>query len=69
MNIPWQELKPETLEALIDEYVTRDGTDYGQREATRETKIEQVKRLLASGKAKIVFDPETETCDIREAIC
>ena len=69
MKIPWQELKPETLEALIDEYVTRDGTDYGTQEAARETKIAQVKKLLAKGKAQIVFDPETETCDIREVIC
>jgi len=67
MEIPWRKLSPETLRSLIDEYVTRDGTDYGSREADRQTKIAQVERLLVTGKAVIVFDAGTETCDIREA--
>lgn len=66
VDIPWQQLQPETLRALIEEFVTRDGTDYGSREADLETKVKQVRRLLEQGKAKIVFDPESETCDIHE---
>lgn len=68
MDIPWQQLQPETLRSLISEYVSRDGTDYGLREASQETKIEQVNRLLKEGKVKVVFDPETESCDIREVV-
>jgi uncharacterized protein len=66
MDIPWQELQPETLRALIEEFVTRDGTDYGEREASFETKVRQVRQLLETGKIKLVFDPETESCDLRE---
>ena len=66
MDIPWQNLEASTLRAVIDEFVSRDGTDYGARESSHETKIEQVHRLLREGKAKVVFDEETETCDIRE---
>lgn len=66
MDIPWQELQPETLRALIEEFVTRDGTDYGEKEAAFETKVRQVHQLLVEGKIKIVFDPETESCDLRE---
>lgn len=66
MNIPWQELKPETLRALIEEFVSREGTDYGHQEASFETKVGHVERLLKDGKARVVFDPETESCDIRE---
>jgi uncharacterized protein YheU (UPF0270 family) len=66
MDIPYQELQPETLRALIEEFITREGTDYGEREARHETKIEQVYTLLRAGKIKIVFDPETQSCDLRE---
>lgn len=66
MDIPWKELKPETLQALIEEFVSREGTDYGWREISFDSKVEQVYRILEDGKAKVVFDPETESCDIRE---
>jgi uncharacterized protein len=68
LNIPWNQLQPETLRALIEEFVSREGTDYGHREVSFEAKVEQVHRLLESGKAKVVFDPETESCDIREVL-
>lgn len=67
MDIPWKQLSAETLQLLVEEYVSRDGTDYGAREVLQETKVEQVLQLLRDGVAKVVFDPETETCDIREA--
>jgi len=66
MDIPWQSLKAETLCAVIKEFVTRDGTDYGQSEASFDTKITDVYRLLKDKKARVVFDVESETCDIRE---
>lgn len=66
MNIDHRLLQPDTLRALVEEFITREGTDYGTREATFETKVDQVMRLLDVGKAKVVFDAETESCDIRE---
>jgi len=68
MDIPWQSLAPDTLHALIEEFVTRGGTDYGEKEISLETRVRQVQELLRTGKAKVVFDPETETCDIHETI-
>ena len=64
MQIPHDMLQASTLRALIEEFVTRDGTDYGEREISLEAKIEQVQRLLRSGKAAVVFDPESETTSI-----
>ena len=58
MDIPYQQLQPETLRALIEEFVTRSGTDYGAREASLEAKVEQVLRQLETSKAQIVFDAE-----------
>ena len=66
MDIPHDRLPPDVLHALVEEFVTRDGTDYGEREASLETKIEHVMKLLRSGRITVVFDPETESCDLRE---
>jgi len=49
---------------FIEEFVTRDGTNYGEIEVSLETKISQVLGQLKSGKAVIVFDQKTETCNI-----
>jgi uncharacterized protein YheU (UPF0270 family) len=58
------QLSPEALRGLVEDFVTRDGTDYGAIEASLEAKIAQVTAQLASGEARIVFDPETETVNI-----
>ncbi len=68
MDVPWENLQPETLRALIEEFVTRDGTDYGVNEVPFASKVEDVYYLLREKKAKIVFDADTESCDIREVI-
>ena len=60
LRIPHQELSPETLDALIEEFVTRDGTDL--TDAPRS--VDQVRRLLDAGHAVIAFDVETESCNI-----
>ena len=59
-----EDLSPSALRGLLEEYVTRDGTDYGRIERSVEEKIEQVRAQLRSGEARIVFDPETETANI-----
>ncbi len=64
LKIPYDQLNPETLHGVIEEFVTRDGTDYGDIEASLETKTSQVLGQLKSGNAVIVFDQETETCNI-----
>lgn len=58
------DLSPETLRGLVEEFVTRDGTDYGLVERSIEEKIAGVMAQLASGEALIVFDPETESANI-----
>jgi hypothetical protein len=67
VQIPYDQLSPEALEGVVEEFVTRDGTDYGETEATLETKINQVMDQLRTGKAVIVFDSELETCNIFRA--
>jgi len=62
--VPYDQLEPETLNNVIEEFVTRDGTDYGEVEVSLETKTTRVLGQLKSKKAVLVFDDQTETCTI-----
>jgi uncharacterized protein YheU (UPF0270 family) len=62
--IPYKELSPEALQGVIEEFVTRDGTDYGESEVALDTKVNQILHQLHVGEAVIVFDQKTETCNI-----
>lgn len=64
LKIPYDQLSPVALQGVIEEFVTRDGTDYGEIEVSFETKISQVLGQLKLGKVVIVFDQKTETCTI-----
>jgi len=64
MEIPYKELSAATLAAIIEEYITREGTDYGDREYTLAQKVEQVKKQLERGDIYLSFDPESETCHL-----
>ncbi len=64
VEIPKDRLEPETLRRLIEEYVSREGTDYGEREYSFDQKIAHVEEQLDRGVAIIVFDPELESCNI-----
>ena len=61
LEIPWQKLSDEALRGLLEEMVTRDGTDYGFQETDVEAKVGQVKKALVDGRAIVSFDPETES--------
>ncbi len=67
MQIPHDALSPEALRGVIEEYVTRAGTDYGAREKPIDEKIADVERQLERGEAIIVFDVEAATTNIVSA--
>lgn len=64
IEIPWQEIAPDTLDALIEEFVTRDGTDYGAVEVSLDRKVTQVREQLRRGDVVIVFDALGESVNI-----
>ncbi len=64
MEIPLDQLSRAALRSLVEEFVTRDGTDYGAVERSVDEKIEHVMRQLDAGEARIVFEPETETANV-----
>jgi uncharacterized protein len=63
-KIPVNKLSPEALRGVIEEFISRDGTDYGEMEVPMETKLGQVKCKLESGLAILIFDDEAETTNI-----
>jgi hypothetical protein len=63
-KIPVNKLSPEALRGVIEEFISRDGTDYGEIEVPMETKFRQVKYELESGLAILIFDDEAETTNI-----
>lgn len=65
MEIPFDQLSSEVLTAIIEEYVTREGTEYGERPVPLATKVEQVAAQIRRGEVIIDFDPQTETVDLR----
>jgi uncharacterized protein len=65
VDVPMAQLAPDTLRALVESFVLREGTDYGVQEMPLATKVAQVIKQLQGGEARIVFDPATESVDIR----
>ena len=64
MIIPWQDLSPETLDNLIESFVLREGTDYGEHDRSLEQKVNDVKRQLKSGDVVLVWSELHETVNI-----
>ena len=64
VEVPHDELSPEALRGVIESYVLREGTEYGERDVSLDVKVAQVLRQIERREARIVFDPNTETIDI-----
>jgi hypothetical protein len=64
VDVPHAQLDPEVLRHLVEEFVTRDGTDYGAIERTLPQKVAAVMRQLETGEAAIVVDLDHDTIDI-----
>jgi hypothetical protein len=58
------DLDPDTLRAVIESFVLREGTDYGVHETSLEDKVAQVLIQLRRGDAHITFDPATESINV-----
>lgn len=57
-------LSEEALQGVLESFVLREGTDYGEVEWTFEQKVAQLRAALQRGEAQIMFDPATESVTI-----
>ena len=64
IEVPLDALSAAALRGLVEEFVNREGTDYGVRERTLDEKVGDVMRQLERGEAAIVFDPESRSTTI-----
>lgn len=64
MIIPHQQLPAETLQALLEEYASRDGTDYGETEVALTIKVQQLHEQLKRGEICLVFEAATESAHL-----
>ena len=60
MIIPFEQLSSEALQGVIEAFITREGTDYGQHEFSLTEKATQVMKQLQQGDVVIAFDPVSE---------
>ena len=65
MIIPINELADETLRNIAESFVLREGTDYGEIEASFDDKVEQVLQSLKSGEAVLVYSELHDSVNIR----
>ncbi|WP_437880745.1 YheU family protein [Pseudomonas sp. LRF_L74] len=63
MLIPYDLLEAETLTRLLEDFVTREGTDNGD-ETPQDVRVEQARHALHKGLAVIVFDPDSQQCQL-----
>ncbi|MFT5392105.1 MAG: hypothetical protein ACI8PT_002302 [Gammaproteobacteria bacterium] len=64
LHIAVGDLSADTLQAVIESFVLREGTDYGHEDRSLVEKVAQVRRQIESGDAQIMFDPVTESVTI-----
>jgi uncharacterized protein YheU (UPF0270 family) len=62
--VPWEQLPPAVLSNVIEEFVTREGTEYGEHDVPLETKVAQVRRQLEKGDIVVLFDGKSETVNL-----
>ncbi len=64
IDVPYEALSAQALRGVIEAFVLREGTDYGEREVPLDAKVAAVMRQLERREARIVFDPKTQSVDI-----
>jgi uncharacterized protein YheU (UPF0270 family) len=67
MIIPIDEINSETLQNIVESFVLREGTDYGDYDTELSSKVKQVIEQLRTGEAVLVYSEEHESVDIRPA--
>lgn len=66
MIIPWQALEQTTLYNVLDSFILREGTDYGERELSLDEKRQRLLTQLQADKVVIVWSELHQSLDIKE---
>ncbi|MCP1622784.1 YheU family protein [Pseudomonas nitroreducens] len=63
MLIPFELIEADTLNNLLEDFVTREGTDNGD-DTPLDVRVERARHALKRGEAVIVFEPESQQCQL-----
>ena len=64
IEVPYEQLDPQTLRRMIEEFITAEWSDFGAEHSELEGKIDQVLRQLMDKRAKVVFNLESKAANI-----
>jgi hypothetical protein len=64
MIIPFDSIDNETLQSLVESFVLREGTDYGEIEISMQEKVDQIIEQLRLGDIVIEYSEEHESVTI-----
>ena len=67
MIVPIEQLNSDILRNIAEDFITRDGTDYGEVELTLDEKVECLLVQVKQGDVLISFDEEAESITLIEA--
>ncbi len=64
VEVPYDQIEPDTLRRMIQEFVTRDGCDWDDAGCSLDNKVKQVLQQLKNKKIKVVFDLTSQTANL-----
>lgn len=64
MIVPWQQISKDALNGIIEEFIMREGTDYGEQEASLEKKKQDLLNQLQTGHIVLVYSELHETVNL-----
>lgn len=64
VRIPPDRVPPDVLQALLEDFASRDGTDYGLQETPLATKVASLRRQLDAGDIQLLYDSESQEWDL-----
>ncbi len=66
IEVPASALAEQTLLALLEEFASRDGTDYGVKELTLDEKVGRLRAQLDTSRIMLMYDSDSEQWDLVE---
>jgi uncharacterized protein YheU (UPF0270 family) len=64
IRVPLERVDVGVLNSMLEDYASRDGTDYGVRELELGEKVASLRAQLSSGSLAIVYDLASEQWDL-----
>lgn len=61
LELPWQSVPSDTLHNLLEEWCSRDGTDYGEREVPLAARVQQLVTALRQKQVVLVYDQDSQS--------